>query len=461
MNSCFRLVIIFSSAFVFLTHSAHRSCHATSPYVVTQLTLPPSESTGFAAFEFRSGQDSLYFAGETQTGLKIYRTDGTSVEPLINNPQSVPALYVGYVEVDGSIFYNGVDNPFSDSELWRFDGTSSTLFSDLYPGGYSSPGPFYRANDFVVFSASTSPTDRQLFKIENNVVSHLPGTGPYPHGFVGLGNDVYFFAGAAELYKTDGDSVTPLGSGGPGDSMAITQHNGQVFLAQYLADGAMANSEIWKYDGGSFERLAQLPTECLGCTDGFIEFAGDLYITLSDPFGANLFRVDDHSIVPVTDLAGTLDGQYPSVRNPRVAGNYLYFLLDSPSSKELYRFDGQTSTKMTDVDPIFATVRFDYAGFNGELVFAADGPLGRELYRYDGVSMELLADIVPGAGSSTPRLDQMPLFTTHQGDFYFNAVTPDGYRLFKLSAVPEPASLTLLVFATAFVVRSPRMRHFP
>jgi ELWxxDGT repeat protein len=78
----------------------------------------------------------------------------------------------------------------------------------------------------------------------------------------------------------------------------------------------------------------------------------------------------------------------------------LYFGANGNDSagNELWRFDGTSATRVTDINPTGSSLPAELIVFQGALYFTADdGVIGRELYKYDGVTASLVVDL-GGAG---------------------------------------------------------------
>jgi ELWxxDGT repeat protein len=117
-------------------------------------------------------------------------------------------------------------------ELWKTDGTTTSLVADITPGESSSSPGFLTAVGNTLFFAATDPTSgRELWKTDGTTTSRVADIRPgvfqfspgssYPEDLTAVGNTLFFTANdgssGRELWKTDGTTTSRVANIFPGE----------------------------------------------------------------------------------------------------------------------------------------------------------------------------------------------------------------------------------------------------
>src|SRR5262249_43057702 len=160
------------------------------------------------------------------------------------------------------------------AELFRYNGTSASLITDLYPGSTTSnPNSLTIFNNDLYFRANDGTHGEELFKYDGTSVSLVKDINPGAAGSEGdtgpigvtamavYNNALYMKAKESgnnvELYKYDGTNVSLVsdiypGSIGSGPTDFIVYNNALYFAANYPS----AAVELMKYDGTSVSMVS-------------------------------------------------------------------------------------------------------------------------------------------------------------------------------------------------------------
>jgi len=409
------------------------------------------EDQDYVIMKDTTGKNYLYINGEGTdgNGYELWRTDGTeSGTTLVKNinPSDDSSPYYFAVMEDiinnkNYLYFTATDGT-NGRELWRTDGTTTTLVKDINPSGNSSPTELTVMKDIV-----------------NNK------------------NYLYFQANdgtnGTELWRTDGTTTTlvkdinPSGNSSPTWLTVMEDENGKNYL-YFRADNGTNGYELWRSDGTD-----------IGTTlvkDININGSGDVknFTVMEDENGKNYlyFRAENSS--NGTELwrsDGTLNGT-TLVKNVNTAGdgvsspshltvmkdtmgkNYLYFsALSVTYGRELWRSDG-TDIGTTLVKDIYVgsgsssnirdlTVMEDETGKNYLYFQATDGDNGAELWRTDGTTTTLVKDIMTGSGDGDPYdLIVMPDATGKNYLYFAASHIQDEYYLWRSDGTPEGTTFT-------------------
>jgi ELWxxDGT repeat protein len=356
----------------------------------------------------------------------------------------------------------------SDAELWRFDGTDVTRAADIRPGVEgSSPWDLTVYGGMLYFGATGASGPGRLWRYDGSSASQAPGSSP-PQLDVFSDLTVFdgrvFYRGAAfgtygiELWKYNGASQTVIdlwpgtGSSGPKE---LIEYDGSLYMNA-------VNQQLWRLNAAA-DGADQVTFE----GDGFspespVVYDEALYFRAYDSaYGYELWRYDGATTERVSDIAP--GAAFGSPSGMTVFGEKIYFSADDGEHGfELWSYDTAEGAQMVcninqnpppsgGEDPQHHANPSDFFVFGDQLYFSADdGVHGRELWSYDGISEpQLVADIYPGEYGS-----DVGDFCVYRGELYFSANDGtlggelsylDDNGLFVLTVVPEPSSGVLAV----------------
>ena len=392
--------------------------------------------------------NALYFSAyDRVNGRKLWKYDGTTASPVADiKPGGILGSGGKYVTVfnNALYFFSRSSDPLKGTELWKYDGTTANLVTEIFP---RREAPLYQAwtslfpLDFTVFDNALyiSAADEvvpgyELWKYDGTSASLVSNIFrgqahwldlPWSSELTVFNNTLYFRANAdwghnTELWKYTGRPTRPggrptvtlaadinpgkplSGSGGSSSPSGLTVFDNALYFS---ADDGVHGKELWKYNGTTASLVADLIPG---------KFA-------SSPSGLRLFD------------------------------NALYFSADDGvHGKELWKYDGTTASLVADLNPgSGSSYLYGSTVFNNSLYFSLDdGVHGTELWKYDGTTASLVADLNPGSGGSNPGG-----FTIFDNALYFSAEDRlNGREIWKLApdeptSVPEPGSaLGLLAF---------------
>ena len=188
-----------------------------------------------------------------------------------------------------------------------------------------------------------------------------------------------------------------------------------------------------RFNGNAMSELARPPY----AASEPVVFNGSLYYGAGDTAnGVELWRFNGATQTRVTDInPGPADS---SPENLIVFGNALYFRArDASSGNELWRYNGAVATRVADINSgVASSDPSSFVVFQGAIYFQADdGIQGYELWRCDGTNVVQVADINqnPVYESGGDRMsDSNPRSLTTLGAYlYFSAHNGYGNGLWR------------------------------
>jgi len=351
--------------------------------------------------------DRIMFEGESDTDEKTFFYDGTELT-------SFDIVLNRGIEYQGDIYYLG-ETPELGQELFKFDGTDTTLVADIRPGSQNSTVSNLTVfNDKLVFTANDGTNGSVLWEYDGTSVQLIedinPGFTNASYGEFAVVGDNLFFAGitgvsGAELYVYDGVEVTlfEIIEGGAGSS----PQQFFVFEDQLIFRGGDGESiEMFVHDGTTLTNL-NINESGGSFPSGFTLFNEKVYFSANDGVnGSELMVYDGENVSLAVDInEGSGNAE---IEDPFAHGPYLYFKafnFDRPSdasqehksnrSEEelngIFRFDGERLDFVTpdidysfdDRDGIIPVILDNYVYFRAE-----SDETGDELYRMRAVSQE-------------------------------------------------------------------------
>jgi trimeric autotransporter adhesin len=226
-----------------------------------------------------SSNPSNLFALNSTT-LLFRATNGTSGTELFacvngNSPFLVEDINSGAgssspsdFAVFGSFVYYQAYEPTNGYELWRLststiNAANNSLFANINPAaGHSSPNGFLSFGGFLYFSASDGTNGSELWRTDGTTttlvkdINTTAGQSSYPYFLTAFGSNIYFQAtdgtNGYELWKSDGTGVNTVlvkdirnGTSSSSPSTFVP-FNGKLF---FTATTAAAGAELWSTDG--------------------------------------------------------------------------------------------------------------------------------------------------------------------------------------------------------------------
>jgi len=339
----------------------------------------------------------------------------------------------------GDYLYFTADDGTHGRELWRTNGTTTTMVKDINTNGAneSYPQNFFAFGDYLYFSANDGTSGYELWRTDGTASgttlvkgineTNTGESGSYPCYFTALGEFLYFNAddgtNGGELWRTDGTEagttlVRDIRSGANGSSPShFTALNGALYFGARDEDFGV---ELWRTDGTALGTtlVKDINDEGFSWPEGFVEIGGYLFFMADGYTQANqLWRTDG------TEAGTTLIADVLDPNDFTAFGGYLYFAAETEADGyELWRTDGtEAGTELfLDInDGAGDSYPYDFTVVGDLLYFHAnDGTHGNELWATNGSLTVLAYDMIGGASDADP--DDFTAF----GDWlYFQAET--------------------------------------
>jgi len=408
--------------------------------LIADINATPTEVAGAFPDNFTAlGAITLFTARAPDTGLELWRTDGTEAGTLLVKdirPGPSDSGPAGLIALHGEVLFHA-DDGIHGRELWKTDGTAAGtgLVADIWPGPDGSLASYSQAGilgDSAYFDADDGIHGRELWKSDGTAggTALVKDIDPRPgrSGGVGalpptaVGGVLLFAAGdgdhGVELWKTDGTEagtalvkdiqpgpIQSLPGGGFGfvfDTVKIGE------TLYFLALDATHGLAPWRSDGteaGTWLVKDVDPDAGIDIME-LAEAGGTLFVTAEHgDHGPTLWRSDgtEAGTVLVQDFGGWRPSELTGFR-----GRLYFSLGDAEHGEELWSSDGTASGagRIKDIasgpDSSHPSQFFE-AG--ATLYFTADdGDHGTELWKSDGTESGtvLVHDIDPGFPSSIP-----------------------------------------------------------
>jgi len=344
---------------------------------------------------------------------------------------------------DGYLYFAAVDSAHGE-ELWRTNGTSTTLIKDINTGlGGADADGFTPLGDYLYFSAYDGTHGTELWRTDGteagttlvkDINTNDDGAdSSYPYAFTALGGYLYFQANDGahgyELWRTNGTEagttlVKDINTNSGGDESSAPDHF-EVFggYLYFQANDGTNGYELWRTNGteAGTTLFQDINTASSGENSSypydFTALGGYLYFTANDgAHGYELWRTNGTSPAAlVKDINSTSGGAASSyASNFTALGDYIYLRADDGiHGWELWRTNG-TEAGTTLVEDINAngadgSSPRNITRFGDYLYFRAnEGTHGNELWRTNGTSPAALVEDINttggGAGSFPERL---------------------------------------------------------
>ena len=175
--------------------------------------------------------------------------------------------------------------------------------------------------------------------------------------------------------------------------------NGDLY---FNATDDTAGYELWKYDGSSVSRVADIWNGDSSDPDSLIVYDGVLHFEAENTgsSGRTLFTYNGSSV-------STVDTGFEFFRDPAVFDNKLYFQGNANDGfgTELISYDGTTVTRETNINTSGSSFPQDLYSTDTALYFYAEnGSYGAELWQYTESNGAEVAAYIAGNNASTDLL---------------------------------------------------------
>jgi ELWxxDGT repeat protein len=352
--------------------------------------------------------------------------------------------------------------PALGTELWRCDGSTITLVSNInntvtdagggvFLGNSSSPRELTVFSNTLYFTAFDPSRGGELWRYNGTNTSRVADISPdaddsvkanpnssWPTGFVTLGSELFFSANGGtsklnyELWKYNGASVSQIANIHPDSGSdfssyptGMTPFKGALY---FMADDGANGYELWRSFGTNATLFANInPGSASSYPEYFTAFNNRLYFSaFTTASGYELWQTDGTNVSQVANLNPSGNGSFPE--NLAVFNNALYFRAnDGSNGYELWKYNGSILTLVSNINLAGDAFPKNLTAFQNALYFSAnDGVHGWELWKYDGTNAVMVSDLNP-TGDSFPEW-----LTVFNGALYFVATTPDtGYELWS------------------------------
>lgn len=387
-------------------------------------------------------------------------------------------------------------------EIWAYDGSQFNLLNDLLPGNLGSePRELTVVNNKLYFSSTQPSTNflwvydgttfdtvhaqilstRNLLTFQNKLL--FQGSYPYTiNGATDWGwgsfiydgvaepqligkerigtdassevknlavyNDMLYFSALDELNETklwsfnglsdDPNKVKQVQNSYVSYPANLTVHKDKLYFSGQIDD---ENNLIWQYDGlNRPTAFSNTYSTLVNALHSFCEYQDQLYFASSD-YNTNdyeLWSIDGDEFTAIT--ADSILYHRSSPRELLVYKGDLYFVMnDYFNGDEIWKYDGQDLSLITDISPDFSTNSnqniADLILFKDKLYFNAWNGTGHFLWSYDGVNPPA---IEPNASNISGYKSEFIVFQDQL--YYVGRNSQSGYELWTYDGA-NPSSL--------------------
>jgi len=359
---------------------------------------------------------ALYFSAyATNTGRELWKYDGTSIGLVSNINATSRDIGFGVIvgndsdpfgmtEFAGALYFCAFD-PMRGGELWRWDGTNAGRVADINPDA-----------DDTIKTNPNSSWPSELTILGSKLCFSADGSPQKPN------YEVWSFDGSLTSLI---DNIHPdSGSDFSSYPQGFTEFAGALY---FMADDGTNGFELWKQTpvGGGLFNLNPGGGTSSSYPKYFTPFGNRLYFqAYHDSYGYELWQTDGTNASLVMDLNPGTASSYPE--HLTVFDGALFFSAnDGTNGAELWKYDGAAALLVTNLNTVEDSFPKNLTVFGHKLCFAATDRIhGWELWEYDGSSATLTTDLNT-AGDSFPES-----LTVFDNRLYFVATTPaTGYEL--------------------------------
>jgi ELWxxDGT repeat protein len=221
--------------------------------------------------------NTLYFRAFTLTnGYELWKTDGTTTSLVADITPGESSSSPGFLTAVGNTLFFAATDPTSGRELWKTDGTTTSRVADIRPGVFQfSPGSSYPEDLTAFFQAFDGISGYELWKTDGTTTSRVAdirpggaGSSSNPRNLTAVGNTLFFTAddgsSGRELWKTDGTTTSRVADIRPGVFQFSPGSSYPEDLTAvgntlfFTANDGSSGRELWKTDGTTTSRVANI-----------------------------------------------------------------------------------------------------------------------------------------------------------------------------------------------------------
>lgn len=456
----------------------------------------------------------VYFPAITAAnGCELWRSDGTAANTTMVKDIN-PGAADGISRDDGSFdfrilngyLYFPATSPASGYELWKSDGTTAntSLVMDINPGTAASQ-PLITESDKMVFKgnlyfvAVTASQGCELWRtngtstsiVKDIVPGAASGIDSTKFSIMIIGNNLVFKATTPEFgneywYSSDGTTANTnilkdITAGARSSSLPYNSGDTAKTVGNYflfsVPDSTGATANIWRTDGtpgGTIELVTNINTGTAGANyiTGFYVFKNRAYFLINDNVHPNVALWSTDGIDATTahtlflkDLGAKGSGNFNLLNAVAFPTKFVFFyptdntfatyaLWQSDGTVNgtnvLKTFDANSNQIVIGGQLIFSgapviyppfsydigTAAFGYSLYNGQFFFSAYSKSnGNELWISDGstAGTNMVKDINPGIGNGIPNSQSFyeSVVYTKQGLFFPADDGTNGIELWK------------------------------
>ncbi|MFT5648111.1 MAG: ELWxxDGT repeat protein [Aureispira sp.] len=385
-------------------------------YDGTQATLvadinPGAYSAFFSSDDFSVYNNQLIFSADNGiNGKELWAYDGTQLNilddlypgPIGSEPENLTVLNnkLYFSCSEGSIPY-----------LWAYDGTdidtvtteilnlrAFSVFQDklLFQGdyNYSINGVIYWDLGSFIYDGVSEPQLIGKKRTTTDASSVIKNLSVY--------KDMLYFSALNELNETklwsfngsseDPNSVQPIQNSYVSYPENLIVHKDKLYFSGQIDD---QNNLIWQYDGmnrpTAFSDSFPLNNVYINSVGNFCEYKDQLFFTSNNYATSNyeLWSINEGQLSAI--IGDSILYKKSSPRDLLVYKGDLYFVLNSFfNGEELWKYDGEQLTLITDLSPDFTTGSnqniLDLTIFKDKIYFNAWDGTGPHLWSYDGLN---------------------------------------------------------------------------
>jgi ELWxxDGT repeat protein len=216
------------------------------------------ESSSYPKLFVPFGSNLFFQAYTDAEGFELWKTDGASASLITNLNSGAESSFPREMIVFRNALYFVATNSLYGTELWRFDGMNVSLAADINPSGDSFPKELTVFGNSLLFSATDGVHGWELWRFDGttaNMVTDLNPTGDsFPETLTISGASLFFVATTPETgYEVFeyNDSTVHLAADvnpGPEDSFPKFLYTFQNQLYFSAADDGFSNWELWTLD---------------------------------------------------------------------------------------------------------------------------------------------------------------------------------------------------------------------